>query len=161
MPPFSPQNPDRVGGGGGVVQLGSCFSFWIKTPNKKKNVKCFPLVPNPQRGGLGVGFSRVPPQNVHFWNKKRLKMRVKNQTQHQRGPRGVGRWNGKCPHHQWDWGSRNENPPSGMGTVAGGHRGSQNEGFVSPPCSRMGRDTQSQNGGSSDVVEFGVTGEQE
>lgn len=42
------------------MQLGSRFSFWIKT-QKKKNVKCFPLVPNP-RGGVGVSFSVSPPK---------------------------------------------------------------------------------------------------
>lgn len=115
-PPFPPKIQKKLGGGG-VVQLGSYFSFWIKTPKKKS----FPLVLNPRGGGMGVGFS-VSPKNVHFWNKKRLKTRVKNQTQHQQGPRGVGRWNGKCLPHQWDWGSQNEYPPSGMGTVGGTHR---------------------------------------
>lgn len=81
-------------------------------------------------------------------------MRVKNQTQHQRGPRGVGRWNGKGLPHQRDWGSQNENPPSGMGT-GGGHTGGQNGGFVCPPLQQDGGDGGSQNGGPPDVVEFG------
>lgn len=98
------------------MQLGSRFGFWIKT--KKK---CFPLVPNPQ-GGVWGSVLACPPQNVHFWNKERLKMRVKNQTQHQQGPRGGGEVEWECPPHQWDWESQNEYPPNGMGTVGGTHR---------------------------------------
>lgn len=68
------------------MQLGSRFSFWIKT--QKKECKMFSSGTEPSGGGLGSVLA-CPPQNVHFWN-KRLKMRVKNQTQHQRGPRGGG-----------------------------------------------------------------------
>lgn len=56
------------------MQLGSHFSFWIKTQKKKKkkNVKCFPLVPNPRWGALGVGFSMSPPKCA-FLEKEEVK----------------------------------------------------------------------------------------
>lgn len=149
MPPLSPQNPDKVGGCGGVVQLGSRFSFWIKTPKKRKKVKRFPLVLNPW-GGLGVCFS-VSPKNVHFWNKKRLKMRVKDQTQHQRGPRGMGRWNRRCLPHQWTGGAKMSILPVEWGLL-GGHTGSQNEEFVCLPLQQVGGDSGSQNRGGVSLM---------
>lgn len=60
-------------------------------------------------------------------------MRVKNQTQHQRGPRGGGEVEWEVSPHQWDWGSRNEYPPSGMGTVGRDTQGAKTRGLCVPP----------------------------
>lgn len=145
MPPFPPQNLDKVGGCGGVVQLGSRFSFWIKT-QKNKECKMFSSGTEPSGGGWGSALA-CPPQSVHFWN-KRLKMRVKNQTQHQRGPRGGGEVEWEVSPHQWDWGSRNEYPPSGMGTVGRDTQGAKTRGLCVPPPQQDGGDSGSKNGRS-------------
>lgn len=86
-------------------------------------------------------------------------MRVKNQTQHQRGPRGGGEVEWEVSPHQWDWGSRNEYPPSGMGTVGRDTREPKRGVCVSPPRSRMGGTVGAKMGDPPDVVEFGVKGE--